>query len=305
MPNSLNGSTNSKWWLYLVVLAVGFIGGSLLIGFLKDNSREILESEYQQVTENVAQLEIDIQKEKELQETIKESWADERELLLTKVERLSEAKFSVHGEEINVKVDYTKDNKIEIPYEDEESPPIAYALFYKDGNVKAKTYDHSFTVKQIVSKDGEGNYVVLAKASIQLDDSMVEEKSWLDKEYDLDIVGGKIVIDPDQQYGYTKLNLEFEPAITLNINTLFDDKIYFAPGIGFSFFAYTNKRGRLLAFPEIQFATTSLTDYNFLFCPVAINIGNFIPIIRNTYIKPMVGLHKKNLAYGVGIGLNF
>ena len=154
-----------------------------------------------------------------------------------------------------------------------------------------------FTFKSVVTTDKHGSYKVLAKADV-----VDENKKVLDS---LFIRSGKIIVNKERKYIYYRTGVYFDPSLSINCDLIFSDVIHFYPAIGFSLFEYRTKEGPLLNLAEFQFGMISLDDYTIMMSPVSINIGRFLPIIKNTYIKPLIGIRKTNFAYGIGLGINF
>jgi len=294
-----------------VFLILGVVIGIVGFYFLSKSSEiKVVETDYEQITDDVAKLKVGRLEAGAADAEIKENWEEHSELLGEGVTQFSEIVFGqTPVERKSDSCDYENDEYFfhEIYYDKENSPPIGYVLLKKDGAVVAKTYNHDIVVKYIVTKDKDGKYSVLAKADLilkqdkSIDVLTKQRQEWVDKSYSLNIKQGEIIVGEEKRLLSENFIIDFSPNFTLNYTMFFDKKINFHPTIGISFFQIkTMFRG-----PEIMFGMSSLDSYSFLFSPVSLNIGEYVPFMSNTYIKPLVGLHNKQWCYGVGLGVNF
>lgn len=298
----------SKPIVAIICLFAGFAYGMFFSSKIYEQTIEIKNSEYNQLSDEVAQLKVESIDKDNLLKQVENKWNNEKKYLLKQINQITESKFTDNSKELEFeKPDIDNKDYVlqEVYYKDENSPPIGYVEFFKNGKVKSKTYNHDIVINTVSSKDNSGNYVVLAKAFLILTEpSKVEKnKKWLNKEYSLQIKDGSIQINSSNDIKYRKFS--FDPSVTLNFNMLLNDKIQYSPAIGVSFMKYSNSKGVLLSLPEIQFGMNNIDNYFITLAPVTINIGNFIKIMHNTYIKPLVGINNNDFIYGFGVGLDF
>lgn len=292
---------------------MGVLVGMSAFYFLNKNfSKNIIESKYKQITPNVAQLQV--KSEEDIDKQIQQNWKQEKKYLENQVEYLSTVIFQ-NKSKSRITDNFDKGNKNnffhEIYYADQDSPPIGYIILNKKGQVISKTYNHDIQVNYVLSKNKKGKYVVLSKANLVIkednstDIMTTQRRKWINNSYPLKIKHGEIIINNQEKAFFKNFIIDFAPNLSINYLMLLDKKVNFHPSLGLNFFSISNNRGKLLTFPEILIGASSLDNYSIMFSPVNLNIGNFIPLIKNTYIKPIIGMHNKNFGYGIGIGINF
>lgn len=302
-----------KYCFIGLIVLVALFGAQKIYNLFYENQKlheDLLNTQqkYEQLSKDSAKLEIDYKNEKELQALLEKDWAKEKAKLEGKVKILAQAVFSTQEKE---RVTDRSDIVYKGPYVlneikfSNDGPPIGYVLMRQDGKVASKLYNYQIEVNTVVSKDDtSGRYNIVSKADYVLKETpkVADNKTWQDKKYPLDIIGGTAVIDPvDIVTVPTARFYLFAPRIGGGTHIYIDNIVpYFGlslMGIGVS------KRDLSWKFAEFGLEYSKDTKIAFSFAPIMYRpLKDWLP---NTYLSAGITwttLGSKKYFIGLNVG---
>lgn len=251
--------------------------------------------EFKKISDVAASLSIKYVEQKKLNESLQNTWKDEKEALEGRVKILSNATYLIRERA-------RKENRSDLSYEGKtvkyvfneirfkDGPPIGYVMIFDDGKVVSKIYNHVIDVKTAVSRNEDtGKYTILSKADYILRSGHLkyDGKNWFGEEYPLNIQGGTTLIDPTEKSNLKKKFYLWNPQLNGNLNLNLDGESNVGLGVSLMGYGYT-KRDQ---------------DYKFLQIGAAIKnnsiSGTFIPIMW----RPLPN-YLNNTYFGLGMEIN-
>jgi hypothetical protein len=265
--------------------------------------------DYEQISNELAQLETKYATQEELRERLVKDWADEKKRLEGKIKALADASFEGDIED-NTETTRGFDMKTTVGFGGERGP--TFSTIEVESNEHGLTVvthplRHSIKVNAAITKNEEtGETSILAKAFwIQKESTGYSfGDEWLDKPYPLNITGGSIVIDP-----------------TSPIDPRLKPRFLFAPHVNMGLFAGmagpslkagvhvdVTLGGYGLTKNDLDFKLggiglnggDSYLDFNVV--PVYYRVGNHIPLVSDLYIGPGVGFGTGGVNYFLVLG---
>ena len=181
--------------------------------------------------------------------------------------------------------------------------PVGWAMFFpnREPEKRWKTgiYPLEYYLKIIQSQQKTGQLNTYAEAWVATD----KPKEYKGIELPIKIKEMKF----DQ---LKKMNKEFflwNPRLSLNIDSCFSPVLdtNIMGGLGMSVMGYGRTKNDLdWRFVEFGFSTTG-EDFIVKLSPFSYNVGNYLPLISNTFLGPFIGYGNNEVVYGVGIGVPF
>lgn len=316
--------SNIKNVLVAVLITSIVIMGFFLYDLFTEKDRlhtELIgtKEKYEQITVNLAKLEIDYKKQSDLIEQQKKEFAEVIKSKDEMIKMISEAIFSHRG--INRKYqgsDLTKPNYTfnEVRLDGDNSPPIGWVMIDKNNIVRSGAYKFDIAVETLQTIDEKtGKVKVYSKAYyIVKQDGLANRsdttlKKWKNQRYPLPITGGTAMIDPTVANNNTAKRLFlFAPRLGMSMNTVGNKKgVTATPSLNLSLSGYGHSKNDLqYRFIEVGVGvnTNDISDVQVNFKPVMVR--PFKKLLPNTYVGPVVTWGpKQGVGGGVSVGFTF
>lgn len=309
---------NFKNSLIIILLCIGATFGYNLWKNNEENSRLYREligqkQKYEQITKNLAKLEIQYKEQKDLAAQYKKDFSEYKKSSDQRIKILSNATYLIRERA-------RKEKRSDLVYEGKrikyvfnelrfkDGPPIGYVMIFDNGKVVSKIYNHVIDVKTAVLRDEDsGKYEVLSKADFILRSGHLKPdgKNWFGVRHPLEINGGTATIDPTEKNPARSRFHLWAPRLSggFNLMATQEDGIFARPTLGVSLAGYgPSKRDLDYKFAHIGVGFSQDTfDLNL----VPVYYRPFRETLPNTYIGPGVSLSNEGTNYFLGINFNF
>lgn len=275
---------------------------------------------YEQISKNLAKLEIQYKSEKDFHEKAKKDWSEISKAKDERIKLLSDATYIIgsHVERQNGP-DYFFNTKKgtksyilnELRIQGEDSPPIGYIMIKSDGRTYKKNYDFEIQVKNLQTIDEKtGKIKFYAKAFlVQKEVSTLKKrlkgyKDFTNTAFPIEIKGGTVLYDPTFK---NQLKPHFMWTRNLNggVNIGSGEGSLFRGTLGVSFSGYGPHEADL-TYKILQLGVGidsqgHLSDIHL----IPISMRPLPKLLKNTYLGPGIGKSENKTIYFLNLSTGF
>lgn len=284
--------------------------------------RELLgqKDAYEQLSENLAKLEVQYKEEKELHERAKKEWAEVSKAKDERIKLLSDATYLISrhvekqdGPDYSFRTKNGTKNYVlnELRISGQDSPPIGYILIKNDGRTYKRNYKFEIQVKNLQTIDEKtGRVKFYAKAFlVQKEVSPLKKRiknytDFTDVPYPLEITGGTVLYDPTVK-NQLKNRYMWAPSLMGGVNFGNFDQSPAKAALGVSLFGY-GQHPEALQYKLLQIGVGLRSDgSDFDIHLVPISMRPLPKILKNTYIGPGIGKEGNSTVFFLNTSVGF
>lgn len=313
---------------YMLVLAT--IGGLVFLAvryYRQSKSLQVkyaalvgTQDKYQQLTANLAKLQVDYDTQRQLAEKAKADFAEVSRKQTEQIKLLSDALDTVAVKQVTqgssdftVKATSSKPGYTvnEVRIQGSDSPPVGYVLMKDDGSVEKANYNFQIKVATMEVQDGgTGKIRVFSRAYLILQENGLADqdqrlKKWKNEPYALNITGGESEVDPTETITPPGF-IWWAPHLNVGVNLGGDSSGgYLRPELNFSVAGYGSHKNNLdWKLLHVGVGTDSKLDVLDLHL-IPFSYRPFKEFLPNTYVGPGIGISRFGTNYFLNLSLGF
>ena len=283
---------------------------------------ELLEQKeaYEQLSKNLAKLEVQYKSEKDLYEKAKKEWSEVSKAKDERIKMLSDATYLISkyvekqdGPDYAFRTKKGTRNYVlsELRIQGKDSPPIGYIMIKNDGRTYKRNYEMEIQVKNLQTVDEEtGRIKFYAKAFlVQKEVSPLKKrvegyKDFTNVPYPLEITGGTAFYDPtakNQLRNRFMWTYNFNGGV--NIGTTGDSLLKGALGVSFAGYGphKADLKYKLLQLGIGVDSDAGVSDIHL----IPVSMRPLPKLFKNTYVGPGIGQSSEGTIFFLNTSVGF